>query len=72
MPKRTFDPDAPYQSINGASRLTGLASGYIRDGCRSGRIPCLRVGQEYRICMRLFLQQLETEAATSIRKDETV
>ena len=69
MPKRTFDPTAPYQSISGASRLTGLAQGYIRDGCRNGRIPCLRVGQEYRVCMRLFLQQLEGESAASVRPD---
>lgn len=72
MPKRKFDPDAPYQPINGASRITGLASGYIRDGCRSGKIPCLRIGQEYRVCMKLFLMQLENEAASSIRKDVTV
>lgn len=71
MPRRTFDPNAPYQSINGASRLTGLASSYIRDGCRSGKIPCVMVGAEYRVCMPLFLKQLENEAAISIGKDVT-
>lgn len=72
MPKRTFDPAAPYQSITGASRITGLAQGHIRSLCRSGRAPCLRVGQEYKINMPLFLQQLEKEAAASVRKDVKV
>lgn len=71
MPKRTFDPDAPYQSISGASRISGLAQGYIRNLCKSGRAPCLRVGQEYKINMPLFLQQLENEAAASIRREVT-
>lgn len=50
-PKRKFDPDAPYQGISGASRITGLAQGYIRRLCKSGAAPCLRVGQEYKINM---------------------
>lgn len=69
MPKRTFDPDAPYQSISGASIITGLARGYIRDGCKSGKIPHLMVGGEYRVCMSLFLQQLEAEAAANMKSE---
>ena len=68
MPKRTIDLTAPYQSIRGASRISGLAQGYIRNGCKSGTIPCLRVGQEYRINMRLFLQQLEAESITNLKE----
>lgn len=71
MPKRRFDPDAPFQSISGASRISGLAQGYIRTLCKNGKAPCLRVGQEYKINMPLFLQQLESEAAASIRKGVT-
>lgn len=68
-PKRTFDRDAPYQSISGASIITGLARGYIRDGCKSGKIPHLMVGGEYRVCMSLFLHQLEAEAAANMKSE---
>lgn len=68
-PKRKFDPDAPYQGISGASRITGLAQGYIRGLCKSGAAPCLRVGQEYKINMALFLQQLEAEAAANMKSE---
>ena len=69
MPKRTFDRTAPYQSISGASIITGLARGYIRDGCKSGKIPHLMVGGEYRVCMSLFLQQLEAEAVSNMKSE---
>lgn len=69
MSKRAFDPNAPYQSISGASRISGLAQGYIRNLCKSGKAPCLRVGQEYKINMALFLQQLENEAVANIRQE---
>lgn len=64
-PKRTFDRNAPYQPINGAAAITGLSRWYIRDGCKRGKIPHLMVGGEYRVCMGLFLQQLEAEAAAN-------
>lgn len=67
MPKRIFDPSAPYQSISGASRITGLAKGYIREGCKRGEIPHIKCGSEYRICMTLLLRQLETASAASLR-----
>lgn len=66
-PKRTFDPTAPYQPVNGAATITGLARGYIRDGCKSGKIPHIMCGQEYRICMPLFLKQLEAESAANMK-----
>ena len=67
MPRRTFDPAAPYQSITGASRITGLAQGYIRDGCKQGTIPHIMCGSEYRVNVPLFLQQLEVEATANVR-----
>lgn len=68
MPKRTFDRAAPYQSIRGAAEITGLSMGSIRAGCKAGKIPFVLCGQEYRICMPLFLQQLEAEAAGSLKE----
>lgn len=67
MPKRTFDPTAPYQGINGAARISGISAGAIRAGCKAGKIPHIRVGAEYRVCMRLFLQQLEAEATANLK-----
>ena len=67
MPKRRIDLSAPYQSINGAARITGLAAGFIRAGCKAGTIPHIRAGQDYRICMPLFLSQLEAESAGNMR-----
>lgn len=67
MPKRTFNPEAPYQSISGASRITGLAQGYIRGLCKSGDCPHIMNGQEYRIYMPLFLQKLEAKAAANMK-----
>lgn len=71
MPKRTFDRDAPYQSIRGATEITGLSMGSIRAGCKAGKIPFVMCGQEYRISMPLFLQQLEAEAAASLKGVKT-
>lgn len=71
MPKRTIDLTAPYQSIRGPSRISGLAQGFIRAGCKNGTIPCLRVGQEYRVNMSLFLQQLEAESAANLKGANT-
>lgn len=62
MAKRTFDREAPFQSIRGAAEITGLSMGSIRAGCKAGRIPFVMCGQEYRISMPLFLRQLEEEA----------
>lgn len=67
MPKRTFDRDAPYQSIRGAAEITGLSMGSIRAGCKAGKIPFVMCGQEYRISMPLFLKQLEAEATASLK-----
>ncbi len=67
MPKRTFDRSAPYQGIRGAAEITGLSMGSIRAGCKAGIVPHIMQGTEYRICMRLFLQQLEAEATASLK-----
>jgi len=66
MAKRTINRDAPFQSIRGAAEITGLSMGSIRAGCKAGKIPFVMCGQEYRISMPLFLQQLEAEARSSL------
>ena len=71
MSKRAFDRDAPFQSIRNTSELTGLAQGYIRTGCKSGTIPCIRVGAEYRVNLPLFRRQLDGESLESLREART-
>lgn len=65
MPKRRFDREAPFQSINGAAYLTGLSAGYIRSGCKANQIPHLMCGGEYRINMPLWLEQLRIQSAAN-------
>ena len=69
MPKRAaFDAAAPYQTIDNASRLTGLSRDFIRRGVKAGRIPFIRGGSgnsAYMVNVPLFLRQLETEATAN-------
>ena len=39
MAKRAFNKDAPFQSLRGASYLTGLSIGFLREGCKKNSIP---------------------------------
>ena len=70
MPRLTFDPKAPFQSISGAAKLTGLSMYYIRTGCKSGTVPHIKCGDDYRICMPQFLAQLEKQARDSVQNKE--
>jgi hypothetical protein len=69
MAKRSDDLSAPLQSIRATSRITGLSSNFIRTGCKNGTIPHIRVGEEYRIHIPLFLKQLAGESLENMRKD---
>ncbi len=67
--RTTFNPDAPFQSITAASRITGLSQCYIRSRCRKGDIPVLRVGDggtAYMINVPALLRQLEREAGKGV------
>lgn len=70
MPKRKFDPEALYQTIGGASRLTGLSQHYIRSGCKLGTVPHIMCGGEYRIYMPMLMRQLEDQAIASVKVGE--
>ncbi len=60
--QKTIDRSAPMQSITGAAFLTGLSQSYIREGCKAGTIPHIRVGTDYRVNMPLFMEQLNRES----------
>ena len=65
MPRRIFDPAAPYQPLSGACRLTGLSVHYLREGCKRGTVPHIRCGNEYRANVPLLLRQLEAQSAAN-------
>ena len=68
MPQRKTDPNAPYQSINNTAYLTGLSAGYVRAGCKSGEIPCIMCGKEYRVNIPAFLEMLQNQSMKGVRK----
>ena len=57
------DRNAPFQPIRGAAEITGLSTNLIRQGCQNGTIPHIRVGSDYRVDMKLFLDVLHKKAA---------
>ena len=69
MPKRTFDPTAPYQSIRNTSYITGHSQNAIRTGCKNGEIPHVMVGKEYRVNVPLFLELLDEKSRESLKAD---
>lgn len=58
MRTRQVSPDAPFQSIETAARLTGLGRAYIRQGCIAGTIPHVRRGRCYLVNVPALLRQL--------------
>lgn len=62
MARTRPNPDAPFQSITGAARLTGLSRYYIRCGCQDGTIPHIKVGSDFRINMGLWREQLDRQS----------
>lgn len=61
MRPKEFNPEAPYQTPRAAAYLTGLSLWYIREGCKAGAIPHIRVGRDYRIDMEGFREMLKRE-----------
>lgn len=59
---KTIDREAPFQPPRAAAYLTGLSLQFIRDGCRNGTIPHIRVGTDFRVNMPLFLERLNAES----------
>ena len=65
------DGDAPFKTINEASRLTGLSRDYIRKGVRAGTIPAIKIGEGsgvYMIDVELFLEQLHRSAERGVNQ----
>lgn len=58
---KQINPEAAFQSIRGAAQITGLSQKFIRDGCKNGTIPCIRVGVDYRVIMEAWMKQMYSE-----------
>lgn len=49
--------DVPFQKIDEAVKTTGLSAYYLRQGCRSGTIPCVRSGRTFYVNVPALLHQ---------------
>lgn len=67
--QRTINPEAALQPISAASFLTGLSQKYIRDGCKAGTIPHVKIGSDYRVHLPEFMAQLAAESKNCINDD---
>lgn len=63
MRPRVINKDAVFQSIRGAAEITGISAKAIREGCKAGKIPHVRVGADYRVDMPNFLALLHQASA---------
>ena len=64
MTVSTTNPSTPYQTIFQAARTTGLSQHFLRQGCRAGTIPHLRIGDggKYLINVNALMEQLDTQS----------
>lgn len=64
MRPKTIDPAARFQPITGAAKITGLSRNFIREGCKAGTIPHIKVGSDFRVDMPRWFEQLEGGSET--------
>lgn len=57
------NPDAPFQRIPDACRITGLSMYYLRNGCKDGTVPHIKSGTTYMINVPALLEKLKGGAA---------
>lgn len=62
MRKKEIDRDAIFQSPRGAAIISGLSKRFILEGCKTGVIPHVMCGGDYRVNMPLFLAQLDAQS----------
>lgn len=65
MRKREIDRDALFQPPRGAAEITGFSVKSIRDGCKSGDIPHIKTGTDFRIDMTEWLKILHSTSRGS-------
>lgn len=70
MPRTKADRNAPFQSIRETCAITGLSQLFIRNGCKNGSIPHIMVGNDYRVNVPLFLEQLNQQSKNSLLRGD--
>lgn len=58
---RTDEGIPPFLSIEQACQVTGLSQYYLRAGCRSGEVPCVKSGRVYMVNVPALLRKLGAE-----------
>ena len=53
--------NVPFQKIPEACKTTGLSMYYLRQGCRSGKVPHVKSGGVYYINVPALLRQMGVE-----------
>ena len=71
MKKRLTDDSAPFQRIDDAARITGLPRGYLRDGAKTGDVPCVWRGRTCLINVPALLRKLDAEDAARAARQAT-
>ena len=62
--------DGPiFVDLRKASSRTGLSVWYLRRGCISGDLPCIRSGKKYMVHLPRLLQTLENKAVEGVAAD---
>ena len=56
--RRSATEAKPFLNIRDTCNVTGLSQRFLRNGCRSGKIPCVMSGNTYMINIPLLLEQL--------------
>ena len=64
--RKTVNPEAQLQPVAVASYITGLSQKFLRDGCRAGTIPHIKIGTDYRINMPLLMAQIDKESVERV------
>lgn len=59
---RTDEPLPPFLSIEQACQVTGLSQFFLRNGCRSGEVPCVKSGRVYMVNVPALLRKLNAES----------
>ena len=62
---RTDEGIPPFLNIEQACQVTGLSQFYLRNGCRSGEVPCVKSGRVYMINIPALLRKLDLASTGS-------
>lgn len=55
--------NTPFLKISDASNATGLSQNYLRQGCKNGSVPHIKIGAKYLVNIPKLLQMLGAEEA---------